>query len=179
MKLLTNSELYQKKNRIITGESDPLFNEKYNKAHSDEFSFLNAQNIEQGQFFLYERMDCPYSNETKKRESIIFYPKLAIYLDSYVADQTLEIQYKDVRRNWEHRTKYTYTFNDKDFSEYASEIREINHTILWNEELYVYGVWDRIPNWKELKKAYEKSIWFKRTKEELRDIRINSVISKG
>jgi hypothetical protein len=175
MKLLTEEELESKKNRFISESSDPEFSEKYNKSH-EEFSLSNTNNIEVGQFFLYEKMEFTYSRELKRREYNIYYPKLAIYLDSYVADQALEIEYKNVRRNWEHRTKYTYLFKDKEYSNYASEIQGVDTTILWDDDIYVYGVWDKIPNWKELKKAYEKSIWFKRTKEELRDIRIKSIV---
>jgi hypothetical protein len=177
MKLLTEDELNNKKNRFISEISDTSFNEKYDKNHRSEFSLTETNNLEPGQFFLYEKMTCPYSSELKKRETNIYYPKLAIYLDNYIVDQALEVEYKNVRRTWEHRTKYTYLYKDKEYSNYASEIQGINTTILWDEDLYVYGIWDKIPNWKELKKAYEKSIWFKRTKEELRDIKINSIIN--
>lgn len=172
---LTEAELKNKKNKFISKSSDSLFDEKLTKSHREDHSFYSTD-IKPGQFFLYEKMEPVYSTDSKFRNTHIYYPKLAIYLDSYVADQALEIEYKDVRRNWEHRTKYTYIHKDKEYTNYASDIQGVNSTILWDDDVYVYGKWDTIPNWKELKVAYSKSIWFKRTKVELRDIRINSII---
>jgi hypothetical protein len=38
-------------------------------------------------------------------------------------------------------------------------------------------VWDVKPNWKQLKQAYEKTWWFWRDSQELRDIQINRILN--
>jgi len=56
------------------------------------------------------------------------------------------------------------------------EQSEINRIILWDDTLLVYGSWNTLPNWKELKKACKKTLWFKRTTQDNRDLLINSII---
>jgi hypothetical protein len=42
--------------------------------------------------------------------------------------------------------------------------------------MYVYGVWDVKPTWKELKLAYEQTLWFRRSDEEIRDIKLKRLL---
>jgi hypothetical protein len=44
--------------------------------------------------------------------------------------------------------------------------------------MYVYGVWDVKPTWKELKLAYQQTLWFGRTEQEIRDIKLSSILGK-
>jgi hypothetical protein len=48
---------------------------------------------------------------------------------------------------------------------------------LWlnSDQLIVSGIWKTIPNHKQLRIAYEETIWFKKTKSELRNLKINSL----
>ena len=53
---------------------------------------------------------------------------------------------------------------------------ELQYLILWDDEMLVYGVWDKLPGWKELKPYYEKTWWFYRDQDELRDIQLSRIL---
>ena len=42
--------------------------------------------------------------------------------------------------------------------------------------MYVYGIWDIKPDCKQLRQAYERTLWFKKTKSELRNSQINRIL---
>ena len=47
----------------------------------------------------------------------------------------------------------------------------------WQDYLLYYGVWDRLPDWKVLKRHYEQTWWFHRSKEDKRDINIDRILN--
>lgn len=166
MKIFTEEELKDRKNISIEVEAtDP-----YSK---DKYDVLNVKPLKPGNIFLYEKVSL--SNTTSNAYKIT-YPKLAIYLDSYPCDQTLELEYKNIRRTWEYNTEYSYIFNDKEYTNFVAEIKEIEYTILWNDTIQVFGIWDNIPDWKELKKAYRKTNWFRLPIDKERDLKINTLL---
>ena len=59
----------------------------------------------------------------------------------------------------------------------AEDKSELKSLILWGDIMYVYGIWDTKPDWKQLRQAYERTLWFKKTKSELRDSQINRILS--
>jgi hypothetical protein len=126
-----------------------------------------------GRYFLYE----------KEVDDKLHYPQLAIYINELPCDQTTEVEYINCRRTWEWRTEYKYLYEYRDGvgKEYTNYIAEsesnIERTILWGDSMYVYGAWDSMPNWKELKQAYERTWWFHRTYDEIRDIQLNRILN--
>lgn len=127
--------------------------------------------VRPGQFFLYEKI----------LEGVVWhltYPKLGIYLNELPCDQTIEIEWFDVRRSWEHRKpcKGT-TIHGKEYDAFASDQpSEISRLILWSDCMNVYGVWDKMPGWKELRRAYEKTIWFHLSDQEKRDRNLSGIL---
>ena len=119
-----------------------------------------------GQFFLYELV---IDNK------IIHYPKLAMYINSIVVEQTEEIEYVDVRRSCEYRIGF---INENGYQNTISSFStNIDSVILWHNDLLVYGVWDKKPNWKELKGAYEKTWWYRLTDAQKRERKINLIVN--
>ena len=94
----------------------------------------------------------------------------------------LEIDFFNVRRGWEKRREYELTYTDRDgneksYKDWPSEQpTKIESIILWDDSVNVYGVWDKLPDWKELRKAYQKTIWFHRSKEDNRDFLLNGIL---
>ena len=140
-----------------------------------EYDYIYGDiNVKPGQFFLYEIIDD--SNN-------LHYPKIGIHLNDLPCDQTLEVEWVEHRRNWEWRVEIDVenTVADgvtKKFSnlvgEYPTMMRKL---ILWDDQIKVYGTWYGLPDWKELKRAYEKTIWFSTTKEEMRERKLKSVLN--
>lgn len=131
-------------------------------------------NVRPGQFFLYEIIDD--SNN-------LYYPKIGILLNNLPCDQTFEVEWVDYRRNWEWRVEVDVENIDKDgvtkkftnlVGEYPTKMKSL---ILWDDQIKVYGAWYGLPDWKELRRAYEKTIWFSTTKEDIRERKLKSVLN--
>lgn len=165
-------ELLKSKERIleipkyVKGE-DRFFN-GVDLNNSDTDFIMGSHDVQTGQFFLYEKIE----------DGLLHYPKLGIYLNTMPCDQTIEVEWFDVRRNWEWRI--TYTAQMRDGTEFEKKVcdlpSKIQSLILWHDSIEVYGVWDKIPTWKELRVAYEKTIWFGKTIEEKRDRKLRFIL---
>jgi hypothetical protein len=132
----------------------------------DNYKSLRIELKEPGNYFLYETI----INDN------LSYPKLGIYITSYLVDMAIEAQWVDVRRTWEENTEYSYEHDGKLYTEYVSEIRTKPKTLIeWGDQLIVCGIWKTKPNHKQLRIAYEETIWFKKSKSELRNLKINSL----
>ncbi len=140
-----------------------------------EYDYIYGDiNVRPGQFFLYEIIDD--SNN-------LYYPKIGILLNNLPCDQTFEVEWVEYRRNWEWRVEIDVQNTDKDgitrnftnlVGEYPTKIRRL---ILWDDSMKVYGAWWGLPDWKELRRAYEKTIWFRTTKEDMRERKLKSVLN--
>jgi hypothetical protein len=145
-----------------------------------EYEFLHS-GVKPGQFFLYEYME--YKSDRKwGGYTLLHYPRVAIYLNNRLVDMALEIDFFNVRRGWEKRREYELTYTDRDgneksYKDWPSEQpTKIESIIIWDDSVNVYGVWDKLPDWKELRKAYSKTIWFHRSKEDNRDFLLNGIL---
>ena len=126
-----------------------------------------------GKFFLYELNTSSTSNKTDR----VYYPKLGLYINSLPCDQTLQIEWIDYRRTWEWRTEYEYEYNEKTYKNYIGDTETIIQSLpIWDDTLLIYGVWDSMPNWKQLRQAYERTWWFHRTTDERRDIQLDRIL---
>ena len=136
--------------------------------HYNKYNFLNTNILKPGDIFLYEFVN----------SDLINYPRVGIYLNVIPIEQTVEVEYVDYRRTIEFNTEFERKQNNI-INEYLSLFEEqtnINSIVLWDDTLLVYGSWNSLPNWKELKKAYKKTLWFNKTKQDNRDLLINSII---
>ena len=139
---------------------------------TNEYDFLQGDiRVKAGQHFLYE---------TIKEGAVphLSYPKLGIYLNDLPCDQTIELEWFDVRRTWEYRLPCVSKLRDgKEFETYVSDYQsEIKRLILWNDQMLVYGAWNGMPSWKELRRAYEKTLWFALDDQAKRDRKIGSIL---
>ena len=170
-------ELLKSKERKIllpkyqVDEQRRLFNGKDLNSNKTDFLYGDI-NVKRGQFFLYEKIE----------DDFLYYPKLGIYLNALICDQTLEIEWFDVRRTWEWRQTYDGDYGDIDgpkrpFKGYVGDLQsEIQRLILWDDSMEVYAVWDKMPDWKELRRAYEKTIWFGMSEDDKRDRILNTIL---
>ena len=93
-------------------------------------------------------------------------------------DQTIEVEWFDVRRTWEFRVPYiAMDIYGNEYDAYVCDNpSEIKRIILWSDSMNVYGVWDSMPAWKELRRAYEKTIWFSTDEQIKRDRTLRSIL---
>ena len=169
-------EIYRKKEpRIMVSKLDEDLYDKFIQ-HSLKWDYMESSSfknkpLKPGQLFLYEEVNY-LSSEVQ-----INYPKIDIYLNSYVADQALQIEFASYRRTWEYRTTYKYEYDKRIYECRVSDIEtRINNIILWEDQLLIYGIWNNLPNWKQLKFHYIKTWKFHRTKSENRQIVIDTIL---
>jgi hypothetical protein len=150
-----------------------LFTDHFEKY---EFFKVNSPN-RMGQYFLYEKLLDGRYKSNKPHDHQLFYPKLGVYINSLPCDQTIEVEWVDYRRTWEWRLEYDYQHEGKDYKNYMGELpTEIERLPLWNDYLLIYGVWDSMPTWKQLRQAYERTWWFHRTTDELRNLQLDRLL---
>jgi hypothetical protein len=158
------------------GEDDTdLFNNHFKRY---DFFSTKTPNV-MGQFFLYELyLENTYLDHADKSyKSVLTYPKLGIYLNALPCDQTIELEWVNPRRTWEWNSKYKYTYEGKEYSNYIGELpTDISRLALWGDSMLIYDVWNSKPNWKQLRQAYEKTWWFWRSDEEKRNIQLNRIL---
>ena len=170
--ILTKEEIADKRkiSKIVTYSGDFL------RKHNDKYDFLKAK-VNTGKFFLYEITE-PLEEGYQER---LYYPKLGLHIDDYMVDMAIEVEWVDVRRTWERNTQYEYVYegNGQTYKSWADDERtELRSCICWDDSMYVYGVWDVKPTWKELKLAYEQTLWFRRSDEEIRDIKLKRLLNE-
>jgi hypothetical protein len=145
-----------------------IFNGK--DLNSTEYDYRN-KSIKTGQFFLYETIKdgaMPY----------LSYPRLGLLINVLPCDQTIEVEWFDVRRTWEFRVPcIAKNIYGNEYDAYVCDNpSEIKRITLWNDSMNVYDVWDSMPAWKELRRAYEKTIWFSTDEQIKRDRTLRSLL---
>jgi hypothetical protein len=148
------------------------------KNHFDKYNFFDTvKPTKIGQFFLYEKLIDGRYKSNVPHDHQLFYPKLGLYLNALPCEQTVELEWVDYRRTWEWQAEYEYEHEGKTFSNYIAECEtEIQRLPMWHDYLLIYGVWNTMPNWQQLKQAYERTWWFHRTKDELRNLQLNRLL---
>jgi len=171
-------EEYAKYDRFVKVDKDDEFNKHFKKWNFFDYdNTLKVTLKDAGQVFLYEIYD--------HDDNTISYPKIGIFLNYLPCDQTLEMEWMDKRRTWEDHRKYRWNYKD---GSYHNEEKDYNfyylgseHSIKtmpqWSDYHLIYGVWDRLPDWKTLKRHYENTWWFHRPIEEKRDIDLKRILN--
>lgn len=172
--ILTKEQIFAKRNvELLYSDFEySTLHEKRMLNHLKKYDFFNTNSPSKtGQHFLYEIIKDKPTVDGIKYNCSTTYPKLGIYLNCYPCDQTIELEWVDHRRTWEYNFKIAHHF----FA--IEEQSELKYLPLWNDSMLIYGVWDKIPTWKELKPSYERTWWYYREQDELRDIQINRILN--
>ena len=148
----------------------------------DQFNFWgNGANpncsLNFGDIFLYQTIHWTSTYSHKPEVGEMTYPKLATFIEFLPCDQTLEFRHVNKARTWMWNVEYIANPQFNYMSSVAERGSEIDSFIPWGkDEIYVFGRWASMPDWKQLKRAYEKSFWFYTTKEDLRNRAIDTII---
>ena len=111
-------------------------------------TFSNS-NLKFGDYILFQKYDYLHDyNEYK-----ISKPILAIYLGSFIADQTLGFNY--VKWNNENHSVYITNKHVTNYRVYK-EVGKIESHIEWNDYIDILGHWTYKPDWKEIIQKYRK-----------------------
>lgn len=175
---MTKQELYESRSKkILIPRYDKSIKHRFvngtdlnNNKHTD-FVYGDLK-VKVGQFFLYEATI----------DGHLYYPKLALFIKSGIIDMAVNAQFVDVERSWEWRLEYEVEYEDHKGEKIIAKINpaecdvEVQSLILWTDSMDVYGAWDKMPTWKELRVAYKKTIWFSKSKEDKRDQFLRTIL---
>jgi hypothetical protein len=155
-----------------------VVDEKIFTEHFKKYYFFESESPKKiGQFFLYEKLLSGIYQSNAKHDYELFYPKLGVYLNALPCDQTIEVEWVDYRRTWEWKLQYDYQYDGKTYQNYIGELpTEIERLALWGDSILVYGVWDSMPSWYQLKQAYRNTWWFHKDKLQIRDMNLKSIL---
>ena len=127
---------------------------------------LFENSLKFGDHFLYQIVD----------NDGISYPKMAIFVKYLSCDQTVELQFVDRPRTWMDNIKYISNSNFGYESIVSDSLSNFTTHIEWNSMIYIFGIWDKSPNWKEMRQAYERTIWFNKGIDWVRDQQIKRIL---
>jgi hypothetical protein len=127
------------------------------------------QSLDIGKHFLYEIVS------KDKNGYKVTYPEMAIYSKWMPCDQTSEIEYLPYPRTWMWHVEYLCNPEKGYHIPVYEHPSSLKSHIEWNDFMYVYGIWDTKPKYKELKEAYSKTLWFGKTPEEIIDQKLDTI----
>lgn len=127
---------------------------------------MNKYHLEFGDFFLYQIVD----------ENKISYPKLATFVKYMVVDMALELQFVDKPRTWEYNVEFLSNPELNIKLPVWERSTDFSYHIEWSDSIFIFGHWKQMPNWKELRQAYERSIWFYKDQSKLREQQLNRIL---
>ncbi len=105
-------------------------------------------NLKYGDHFLYQIVF------EKDDKCMMSYPKIGTFITYNFADQAIVYEFATPIRTWE------WKFKSKTVEYFLPDAKLINH-IDWGDSIYIFHVWKSYPNWKELKKSYRDTFYFR------------------
>lgn len=165
-------------------ESDKSFYEKINsrdKFMTHEFKNLDFNHqfwkpfekyqmdkstLRFGDLFLYQIVD----------KNKISYPKLATFVKYMMIDMAVEMQFVDMPRTWHYNVEFLSNPELNISIPVAERATEFSYHIEWDDMMFIFGHWNQKPTWKELRQAYERSIWFYKSQEWYREQQLKRLL---
>ena len=139
-----------------------------NKADFSAYQSNKMPALKFGDWFLYQLLD---------RSNMMSYPKLAIFVKHDILDMALEYQCVNYIKTWQQNCYIKNDYKGSSFKTYLdSYIHDFNYFHDWDDTIYIFDIWKSKPDKKDLRKAYEKTLWYYRTPYEKRVITLNSLV---
>lgn len=112
----------------------------------------NFDKLEFGSYILFQKYTHKNCDDNVYNYGISK-PILAIYLGSFVADQTLGFNYV----KWNNDKRIVYITNEH-VTNYPvlKEVEEIENHIEWYDYIDILGIWKNKPDWKQILLEYRK-----------------------
>lgn len=171
--MIDKDKLYNDLDKYINVKDSEDFNQHFKiwNFYDYEKEFIKRGEkyiIKPGDLILYEEFG---------GDNRVCYPKVGIFINYSVLDMASSLEISPIRRSWEYNRKYKYNHNNFEYEHtYSTISSRIIEYIQWGDYLMIYGIFSELPNWKKLKPYYERTWWFKKTKEQIRDLKLNTIL---
>ena len=101
------------------------------------------------------------------------YPKMAIFYRFSTLEMGDEYIFLDYPRTWMDNTYYggigsKFCVIDK--------LVYLSSHVEWMDEIFIFGIWKNKPGFKELKLAYETTMWYSPSKSHYRNVILNRIL---
>ncbi len=127
---------------------------------------LEKTTLRFGDLFLYQIVD----------KEKISYPKLATFVKFMMCDMALEAQFVDMPRSWHYNVNFTSNPEIGYQMPLSERSVDFSYHIEWDDSMFVFGQWSYRPTWKELRQAYERTIWFYKNQDWYREQQLNRLL---
>jgi hypothetical protein len=128
-------------------------------SYESKYRDFDYKSLKFGKHFLFQTVTRPVEGN-----GVMSKPIMGTFVDYGLADQALEYKFILPTRTWE--TNYlNRTVFPNDTRLYDRDI-EIDSVIEWSEYIYIFGIWDKYPNWKEMKTAMKESFYYRLSRKD-------------
>lgn len=141
-----NTDLYLDDDRYIIMSEDEI-NNHYNNSRPIQYG------LKVGQFILCEKLEYAAYCSDFPRDWDLNYPEVGVVFDVKKTKASPIFTIKELKTNT--------TFN-------------LTHGLFNN--YIVISIWDNKPNFRELKAAYNKTLWYRKNTQEKRNLIINNIL---
>jgi len=127
--------------------------------YDSKYRDFNYKSLKFGKHFMFQIVTRPSEGNGTMTKPII-----GTFMDYGVADQALEYKFVLPTRTWENNYIQNTTFKN-DTMLHDREIK-IDSMIEWTDYIYIFGIWDKFPNWKEMKVAMKESFYYRLSRKD-------------
>lgn len=127
---------------------------------------MDKSTLRFGDLFLYQIVD----------KEKISYPKLAIFVKYMMVDMAVELQFVDMPRTWHYNVEFLSNPELNISMPLSERATEFSYHLEWDQSMFIFGQWSQKPTWRELRQAYERTIWFYKSQNWLREQQLNRLL---
>lgn len=133
---------------------------KYLKYYADKF----LSELTFGKFVVFQQI----------QDDNMYYPQMGVYVNSSLLDMAVCHSILEPPRSWMYHTE----IKSDDYEYFISDFNmEVKDYVNWGSSIIkIFAIYDKKPNWKELKEAFEKTMWYELTDEQERNRAINRIL---
>ena len=91
-------------------------------------------------------------------------PIMGTFIEYNVVDQAIEYKLLCPQRTWEYNYRNRTEFQGG-IRLYENDIK-IESILEWGEYVFVFGIWDKYPDWKEMKVAMKESFYYRMSRKD-------------
>ena len=172
----------------LTDEENKIIDDSYNeicrkfepvrKMTEDEINDYNSKDYKKYQNMTLEFGDIFLSQIilSKDGKYLMTYPQINVFIKYNICDQALVYEYVKKPRTWMYKQEYISNPRYDYKSSIYENMSKVDEHIDWYDMMYIFGHWKTLPNWKELRQAYERTFWYFKGKDFYRNCQIDRLL---
>lgn len=125
---------------------------------------FDYNSLKYGKHFLFQTVSFHEVDGIPKYE--MSKPILGTFFEYDFADQALEYKFICPPRTWEMNYRQNTKFGEGEgITLYDGNVM-LDSVIEWSEYVFIFGIWDKFPDWKEMKVAMKETFYYRLSRKE-------------